>query len=217
MTHAIREVIAEAVQRDDYLILDELRSYLVLDQNALMSLVLQTGNIMRDVRLINACRQPEITPERRQTLLSLSSLVGKYEVITNAFKTPIIPDIELLLELLDVDSIPYHQKRSLISIARQAFAQQQTDAARLLTAWLIVHAGVDDIDMCEIFESTINDDGGDEWVFRKMMQMGYLQSLLRKAKKGQALVCAELLGELNKLPDDIKVVVIKRALGRRCA
>lgn len=215
MTHAIREVIVEAVKRDDYAMLDDLRGLLVLEQIALMSLVKQTPSIMCNVRLINAYKPSKLTIERRKTLLSLSALVGKFEVLTNAFYAPLLTDSELLLELLDSAQIGVQQKIVLLAKAKQAFYAKQIHVARVLTSWLIEHSVVSDIDLCNIFEASINNDKGDEWVFTRMLKTGALLSVLRKAKKGDALITPQLLGMLNSQTDEVKYLVITKVLGKK--
>lgn len=215
MAHLIREVIVEAVRRDDYAMLSDLSRFLVFEQVALMPLALQTPRIMCDVRLINAYKPCKLTSERRKTLLSLSALVGKFEVLTNAFSAPLLTDSELLLELLDSAQIGVQQKIVLLAKAKHAFYAKQIHVARVLTSWLIEHSIVSDIDLCNIFEASINNDKGDEWLFRKMLGTGALISVLRKAKKGEALITPQLLGMLNSQPDEVKYRVITRALGKR--
>lgn len=211
-----REVITDAVQCDDYKSLVELRLYSGLDQDDLkLTWMQQVKDIMSDVCLVNIFRSAEFTMARRKTLLALSSLVGKFEILTEAFITPIVPDNEIMLELLDFTQINDHQKRSLLDITHQAFRQDQTHAARVLTAWLMEHALISDLNMYEFFYSSIDEDGGDEWVFKKMHETGYLQSVLRKATKGEVFIAPQLLYQLHKLPDDVKCVVIKEALRKR--
>lgn len=216
MARIVREVIADAIHRDDYKILAELRIYLTVEQENLKLILLeQKVGIMRDVCLVNTFKPPDFTMARRKTLLALSSLVGKFTILTEAFITPIIPDNELMLELLDSTQINDHQKRSLLDITHQAFRQDQTHAARVLTAWLMEHTLISDLDMYEIFDSSIDESGGDEWVFKKMYETEYLQSVLRKAIKGEVVIAPQLLCQLHKLPSDVKYVAIKGALRKR--
>lgn len=215
MSNAIREVIAEALGRDDYEFLRELKGHLSHDQTVLLSLAIQTPDIMRDARLINSFRPHELSDKRRKALLALASLVGKFEVLTNAFIKPLIDDHEILLELLDANHISVQQRIVLLAKTKQAFRCKQTHIARVLTAWLVEHSVVTDEGLYDIYEASIDESGGDEWLFRKMLTSGALASILCKAKSGRSLITAAMLADLNRQSDEVKLAVISKVLRRK--